>query len=184
MALAWRGLGTFRSRSRRGLPAGLPGDCSSWCRSSTRLLRVWAVVDLVPASLLSRTVAAGDDEAAAARVHDAARRGDGDGHAHHRARASVSESVDDLKARDMILCRFPEVDMVVGKAGRAETPTDPAPMDMIETMVNFRPREFWPRRKLHLADARDQVEAYSRRPRDGQADRPGRRRPRPRSLDP
>ena len=55
-------------------------------------------------------------------------------------RASVSESVDDLKARDMILCRFPEVDMVVGKAGRAETPTDPAPMDMIETMVNFRPR--------------------------------------------
>ena len=72
-------------------------------------------------------------------------------------RASVSESVDDLKARDMILCRFPEVDMVVGKAGRAETPTDPAPMDMIETMVNFRPRDFWPRRKLHLADARDQA---------------------------
>ena len=63
-------------------------------------------------------------------------------------RASVTESVDDLKARDMVLCRFPEVDMVVGKAGRAETPTDPAPMDMIETMVNFRPREFWPRRKL------------------------------------
>src|SRR5262249_15486358 len=56
-------------------------------------------------------------------------------------RASVTESVDDLKARDMVLCRFPEVDMVVGKAGRAETATDPAPMDMIETMVNFRPRE-------------------------------------------
>ena len=63
-------------------------------------------------------------------------------------RASVTQSADDLKARDMVLCRFPEVDMVVGKAGRAETPTDPAPMDMIETMVNFRPREFWPRRKL------------------------------------
>ena len=42
-------------------------------------------------------------------------------------RASVTEAVDDLKARDMVLCRFPEVDMVVGKAGRAETPTDPAP---------------------------------------------------------
>ncbi len=69
-------------------------------------------------------------------------------------RASVTESVDDLKARDMVLCRFPEVDMVVGKAGRAETATDPAPMDMIETMVNFRPRELWPRRKLALADAR------------------------------
>jgi Cu(I)/Ag(I) efflux system membrane protein CusA/SilA len=43
--------------------------------------------------------------------------------------------------------------MVVGKAGRAETPTDPAPLDMIETMVNFRPREFWPRRKLRASDA-------------------------------
>ena len=68
-------------------------------------------------------------------------------------RASVTENVDDLKTRDMILCRFPEVDMVVGKGGRGETPTDPAPMDMIETMVNFRPRELWPRRKLRAADA-------------------------------
>jgi Cu(I)/Ag(I) efflux system membrane protein CusA/SilA len=74
-------------------------------------------------------------------------------------RASVTESVDDLKARDMVLCRFPEVDMVVGKAGRAETPTDPAPMDMIETMVNFRPRELWPRRKLKIADAELQARA-------------------------
>jgi Cu(I)/Ag(I) efflux system membrane protein CusA/SilA len=72
-------------------------------------------------------------------------------------RASVAESTDDLKARDMVLCRFPEVEMVVGKAGRAETPTDPAPIDMIETMVNLRPRAFWPRRKLHAADARRQV---------------------------
>jgi copper/silver efflux system protein len=74
-------------------------------------------------------------------------------------RASVTESVDDLKARDMVLCRFPEVEMVVGKAGRAETPTDPAPMDMIETMVNFRPRELWPRRKLRSADAEIQARA-------------------------
>ena len=73
----------------------------------------------------------------------------------------MTESVDDLKARDMVLCRFPEVDMVVGKAGRAETPTDPAPMDMIETMVNFRPREFWPRRKLRAADAEIQGRAVA-----------------------
>ncbi len=77
-------------------------------------------------------------------------------------RASVTEAVDDLKARDMILCRFPEVDMVVGKAGRAETPTDPAPMDMIETMVNFRPQAFWPRRKLQVADAMSQGRAVCR----------------------
>jgi Cu(I)/Ag(I) efflux system membrane protein CusA/SilA len=69
-------------------------------------------------------------------------------------RASVVQSTDDLKARDMIFCRFPEVDMVVGKAGRAETPTDPAPLDMIETMINFRPAEYWPKRKLRPEDAR------------------------------
>lgn len=67
--------------------------------------------------------------------------------------ASIAQSVDDLKARDMVFCRFPEVDMVVGKGGRAETATDPAPLDMIETMVNFRPQELWPRRKLQPAEA-------------------------------
>jgi Cu(I)/Ag(I) efflux system membrane protein CusA/SilA len=72
-------------------------------------------------------------------------------------RASVAQSADDLKARDMIFCRFPEVDMVVGKAGRAETPTDPAPLNMIETMINFRPPELWPKRKLHHADAQQQA---------------------------
>ncbi|HZV03968.1 MAG TPA: efflux RND transporter permease subunit [Gemmataceae bacterium] len=71
--------------------------------------------------------------------------------------ASVAQAADDLKARDMLFCRFPEVDMVVGKAGRAETPTDPAPLDMIETMVNFRPQELWPRRKLHPTDAERQA---------------------------
>jgi Cu(I)/Ag(I) efflux system membrane protein CusA/SilA len=73
--------------------------------------------------------------------------------------ASVAQATDDLKARDMIFCRFPEVDMVVGKAGRAETSTDPAPLDMIETMVNFRPQELWPRRKLRPADAERQARA-------------------------
>jgi Cu(I)/Ag(I) efflux system membrane protein CusA/SilA len=68
-------------------------------------------------------------------------------------RTSITQSGDDLKARDMIFCRFPEVDMVIGKAGRAETPSDPAPLDMIETMINYRPREWWPRRKLRPADA-------------------------------
>jgi Cu(I)/Ag(I) efflux system membrane protein CusA/SilA len=82
-------------------------------------------------------------------------------------RASVAQSLDDLKARDMVFCRFPEVDMVVGKAGRAETSTDPAPLDMIETMVNFRPSEFWPRRKLKTSDAEREaqivLEALERR---------------------
>ena len=54
--------------------------------------------------------------------------------------------------------------MVVGKAGRAETPTDPAPLDMIETMVNFRPRELWPRRKLAPRRRRAPGRARARRP--------------------
>src|SRR3954453_9045097 len=72
-------------------------------------------------------------------------------------RMSIAQGVDDLKARDMILCRFPEVAMVVGKLGRAETPTDPAPLDMIDTMVEFHPREFWPSRAISPRDARRQA---------------------------
>lgn len=68
-------------------------------------------------------------------------------------RVSVLQATDDLKARNMVLCRFPEVRMVMGKAGRAETPFDPAPIDMIETMVEFRPRHHWPSRRLLRADA-------------------------------
>lgn len=68
-------------------------------------------------------------------------------------RVSVLQAVDDLKARNMVLCRFPEVRMVTGKAGRAETPFDPAPIDMIETMVEFQPRHRWPSRRLLRADA-------------------------------
>jgi Cu(I)/Ag(I) efflux system membrane protein CusA/SilA len=68
-------------------------------------------------------------------------------------RASITQGADDLKARDMILCRFPEVAMVVGKVGRGETASDPAPLDMIETMIDFRPQSLWPRRKLPEADA-------------------------------
>jgi Cu(I)/Ag(I) efflux system membrane protein CusA/SilA len=74
-------------------------------------------------------------------------------------RASSVQAGDDLKARDMMLCRFPEVEMVLGKAGRAESPFDPAPLDMIETMVMLRPQEFWPRRKLPVESARRQAEA-------------------------
>jgi Cu(I)/Ag(I) efflux system membrane protein CusA/SilA len=68
-------------------------------------------------------------------------------------RIGAAQAGDDLKARDMVLCRFPEVRMVVGKAGRAETPFDPAPLDMIETMVDFHPVGFWPKRKLSRRDA-------------------------------
>ena len=67
-------------------------------------------------------------------------------------RASVTQVIDDLKARDALVRGFPEVESVVGKAGRADTPTDPSPLDMVETFINFRPKEFWPRRVLKYND--------------------------------
>jgi Cu/Ag efflux pump CusA len=72
-------------------------------------------------------------------------------------RASVTEAADDIKARDALLRQFPEVESVIGKSGRADTPTDPAPLDMIETFVNFRPKELWPRRAMTFEDATRQT---------------------------
>ena len=72
-------------------------------------------------------------------------------------RASVTQAADDLKARDALLRGFPEVESVIGKAGRADTPTDPAPLDMVETFVNYRPRELWPKRVLRYDDAARQT---------------------------
>ncbi|MGD9723598.1 MAG: efflux RND transporter permease subunit [Pirellulales bacterium] len=73
-------------------------------------------------------------------------------------RASVTQAIDDLKARDALLRGFPEVESVIGKSGRADTPTDPAPLDMVETFVNFRPRELWPKRVLKYDDAVELVD--------------------------
>ncbi len=74
-------------------------------------------------------------------------------------RVGVTQAADDLKARDALLRGFPEVESVVGKAGRADTPTDPAPLDMVETFVNYRPRELWPKRVLNYDDAVRQTRA-------------------------
>lgn len=72
-------------------------------------------------------------------------------------RASVTQTADDLKARDALLRRFPEVEMVVGKSGRADTPTDPSPLDMVESIITLRPKEHWPKRKLEYKDAEKQM---------------------------
>jgi copper/silver efflux system protein len=68
-------------------------------------------------------------------------------------RASIAEAERDLRVRDEVLRGFPEVWQVVGKAGRAETPTDPSPLDMVETVINLRDKEVWPKRKLRFDDA-------------------------------
>ena len=53
--------------------------------------------------------------------------------------ASIGESMDAMRKQDMAIRQIPEVESVVGKLGRAETPLDPAPISMVETIVNFLP---------------------------------------------
>jgi len=48
-----------------------------------------------------------------------------------------------LQQMDRLLMTVPEVKRVFGKMGRAETATDPAPLEMVETMVQFKPRDQW-----------------------------------------
>ena len=67
---------------------------------------------------------------------------------------SVAEASRLLQEQDQILSRFPEVERVFGKAGRADTATDPAPYSMMETTILLRPQEQWPSKprwyKTHL----------------------------------
>jgi len=56
---------------------------------------------------------------------------------------SVTEAGRLLATQDKILKSFPEVHTVFGKAGRAETSTDPAPFSMMETTVHLKPKEEW-----------------------------------------
>lgn len=53
--------------------------------------------------------------------------------------ASIGEAMDAMRKQDMAIRQIPEVDMVVGKLGRAETPLDPAPISMVETVINYKP---------------------------------------------
>lgn len=57
--------------------------------------------------------------------------------------ASVSEASKILQMQDKILKDIPEVEQVFGKAGRAETATDPAPLEMFETVINLKPESEW-----------------------------------------
>jgi Cu(I)/Ag(I) efflux system membrane protein CusA/SilA len=59
--------------------------------------------------------------------------------------ASLTEVMAGLKKQDILMKQVPEVDMVVGKLGRAETALDPAPTAMIETIVNLKPKDQWRR---------------------------------------
>jgi Cu(I)/Ag(I) efflux system membrane protein CusA/SilA len=57
---------------------------------------------------------------------------------------SVTKAAELLQTQDRIIMSFPEVASVFGKAGRAMTATDPAPVEMSETVVNLKPPSEWP----------------------------------------
>jgi Cu(I)/Ag(I) efflux system membrane protein CusA/SilA len=56
---------------------------------------------------------------------------------------SITEAERLLQVTDRIIKQFPEVDRVLGKAGRAQTPTDPAPLSMLETVITLKPKDRW-----------------------------------------
>ena len=56
---------------------------------------------------------------------------------------SVTKARELLQQTDKIIKSFPEVKSVMGKSGRAETATDPAPLSMFETTIQFKPQEEW-----------------------------------------
>jgi len=56
---------------------------------------------------------------------------------------SVTKAAELLQQQDRIIKSFPEVASVFGKAGRANSATDPAPLEMFETVVNLKPESEW-----------------------------------------
>jgi Cu(I)/Ag(I) efflux system membrane protein CusA/SilA len=56
---------------------------------------------------------------------------------------SITEAAKILNAQDKMLMKFPEVERVFGKIGRAETATDPAPLSMVETVITLKPKDQW-----------------------------------------
>ena len=56
---------------------------------------------------------------------------------------SITKAAELLQTQDKIIKSFPEVESVYGKAGRANTATDPAPTEMFETVINLKPESEW-----------------------------------------
>jgi len=56
---------------------------------------------------------------------------------------SIAQAREIMRYQDSILASFPEVETVLGKAGRANTATDPAPLDMFETTITLKPKDEW-----------------------------------------
>lgn len=56
---------------------------------------------------------------------------------------SIAQARRIMTYQDSVLATFPEVELVLGKTGRADTATDPAPLDMFETTITLKPQDEW-----------------------------------------
>lgn len=74
---------------------------------------------------------------------------------------SSTEARSLIQQTDKIIKRFPEVRTVLGKIGRADSATDPAPLEMVETTIQLKPEEEWP--DVDIQDAMGNVIAHRRR---------------------
>ncbi|MBI5137727.1 MAG: efflux RND transporter permease subunit [Nitrospirae bacterium] len=77
---------------------------------------------------------------------------------------SITKAREVLQQTDKILKTFPEVESVFGKAGRANSATDSAPLEMMETTVRLKPRELWPDPRKTTADLMREMDAAIRFP--------------------
>jgi Cu(I)/Ag(I) efflux system membrane protein CusA/SilA len=69
---------------------------------------------------------------------------------------SITEAKRLLIIQDRLIKEVPEVASVFGKAGRAETPTDPAPPEMFETVINLKPESRW-RKGVTIEDIKNEL---------------------------
>jgi Cu(I)/Ag(I) efflux system membrane protein CusA/SilA len=77
---------------------------------------------------------------------------------------SVTEAERVLETQDKIIRAFPEVERVFGKAGRAESSTDPAPYSMMETTIVLKPQDEWPKiDRWYTKSAPPRIQAILRR---------------------
>jgi Cu(I)/Ag(I) efflux system membrane protein CusA/SilA len=78
--------------------------------------------------------------------------------------ASITEVKRVMAEQDRILSQIPEVEEVVGKLGRADTSTDPAPISMIETTITLRPEGVWRKGMTTERLVQEMIEAMSQFP--------------------
>lgn len=76
---------------------------------------------------------------------------------------SIGKARELLQQTDKLIRTIPEVELVMGKIGRAETATDPAPLTMIESFIKMKPRDQW-REGLTTQDIIDELDALVKLP--------------------